>query len=132
MAFYCFSKKFYATILAMLRLGNILVVIVFVLWILPLGVFIKPTDEKKVCGGQRAICLCSHIVKGKADGSKKIILAHPPSPEKETAPSGGSNGQFLAVNLHNINQLFSTKFLQHTPNLYSLIVCKSIEHVPKA
>jgi hypothetical protein len=116
----------------MLRLRNILVVIVFVLWILPLGVFIKPTDEKKVCGGQRAICLCSHIIKGKDDRSKKIILAHPPSPEKENAPSGGNNGQFLAVNVNNPNPLLSAKLLHHTPNLYSLIVCKSIEHVPKA
>jgi len=35
--------------------------ILFFVWILPLGAFIKPSDEKKACNGKRAICLCSHL-----------------------------------------------------------------------
>ena len=33
-------------------------IISFILWILPLGFFIKPSQEKFACDGQRAICMC--------------------------------------------------------------------------
>lgn len=39
-----------------------LTALLFFIWILPLGVFIKPSQEKKICGGQRAICMCSHMM----------------------------------------------------------------------
>lgn len=34
----------------------------FLIWIMPLGVFVKPTQEESFCNGRRAVCLCSHLV----------------------------------------------------------------------
>ncbi|MCC6758311.1 MAG: hypothetical protein IT395_01625 [Candidatus Omnitrophica bacterium] len=114
----------------MLRLRNAFIATAFLLWILPLGVFIKPNDEKKVCGGQRAICLCSHLARSQGSGSKKFVFAHPPGNEKEASPSGNS-GHFFAADLRDPSPLLGTNFSHHTPSIYSLTVYKSIEHVPK-
>lgn len=46
----------------MQRTLSLTVLAIFFIWILPLGAFIKPSQEKKVCNGQRAICLCSHLI----------------------------------------------------------------------
>ncbi len=114
----------------MRRILSSIIIIMFLIWLFPLGVFIKPNDEKKVCGGQRAICLCSHAAKGQTAAAKKMILGYTASSEKETS-SSGSNTNFLTVDFKTINAIASSKLINHTPNLYSLIVCKSVEHVPK-
>ncbi|MCB9771606.1 MAG: hypothetical protein H6754_03565 [Candidatus Omnitrophica bacterium] len=110
-------------------LRNIFIVFAFVLWILPLGVFIKPIDEKKVCDGKRAICMCSHMVKTKTGAAKKFLKVHVPISEKDTSSSGSSN--YLAAELKDINSFSGSQFLNHIPNLYSFAVSKSVEHVPK-
>ncbi len=110
----------------MRRIVSLIIIVIFLIWLFPLGVFIKPTDEKKVCGGQRAICLC----KGKPGTPQKLAFSHPPSNEKETAPSGGSH-HYLAASDHRNNSLISTKLIDYSSSLYSLTFCKSIEHVPK-
>ncbi len=40
-------------------LVSLLSITLFFLWILPLGFFIKPDQEKTACGGLRAVCMCS-------------------------------------------------------------------------
>lgn len=39
-------------------LVSLLSITLFILWILPLGFFIKPNQEKTACGGLRAVCMC--------------------------------------------------------------------------
>lgn len=111
--------------------GNILITVAFILWIVPLGVFIKAADEKKVCGGQRAMCLCSHTTQGHKDAAKKIIVNYPSGTEKETSSSGGGEN-FLAAQFSNKCILSAFNFFFCTPNLYSFVIAKSVEHVPKA
>ncbi|MCA9401255.1 MAG: hypothetical protein KC713_06485 [Candidatus Omnitrophica bacterium] len=41
---------------------DITILVIFLIWILPLGIFIKPDMEKKACNGRRAICLCRHLI----------------------------------------------------------------------
>lgn len=110
-------------------LRNIFIVFAFVLWILPLGVFIKPIDEKKVCDGKRAICMCSFKGQAKTGVVKQFLLKHIPSSEKNT-PSG--NGNYLVFDFNQINSMASSGFSNNTSNLYFLIAYKPIEHVPKA
>lgn len=110
----------------MSRLKSIFILIAFVLWIVPLGAFIRASDEKKVCGGQRAICLC----KGQPGNPKKLAIAHSAGTQKENASSANSS-HFLAANFRNIHPLLSAKLNDYTPNHYVLTICESIEHVPK-
>ncbi len=87
--------------MCMLRAVILFFMFCFFLWILPLGVFISPANEKMACDGQRAICLCSHAqstVKGNSMegfGLKTISGGH-----KEEASSGGGSGHpYLAAHL---------------------------------
>lgn len=62
------------------------------LWLMPLGTFIKPSQEKTACDGQRPFHMCSMMAgKAEASGTKgKIVLANPTSgPQAKSAASGG-------------------------------------------
>jgi hypothetical protein len=59
---------------------------IFLVWILPLGIFIKPDEEKLACNGKRAICMCSHLLaKQTAKFAGKILL-------KNAVDIDGANG----------------------------------------
>ncbi len=106
--------------------------LVFFIWILPLGIFIKPSQEKIACGGQRAICLC-HIIPVQAPGKPlegRSIARMAPTHKDHGGSSGGGN-YFLAGHLKadqglRLASLFENRyFCYKTPHLASL------EHVPK-
>lgn len=72
-------------------------VITILVWVLPLGVFIKPSQEKTVCGGKRAFHMC-HMAKASATSqneSTKITLntAGQSGQEKEKGGSSGNEMQ---------------------------------------
>ena len=107
-------------------------VLLFFIWILPLGVFIKPSQEKMACNGQRAICLCSHLIAKQAakDVGKTIYNGSGESPKEQNGSSGSSN-PFLSVQKKSqVNRQVSL-YHQQQSVLYSLLVVRSIEHVPK-
>ncbi len=112
----------------MIRFINLTILVCFCLWIIPLGIFIKPASEQKTCGGQRAICLCSHT-KDKSSSAKPMMVN--PGINKEEVPSGGSNGHYILTASKRMDPLMRSKFFDHSVSQYSLIVCKSIEHIPK-
>jgi hypothetical protein len=61
----------------------------FVLWILPLGFFIKPSQEKIACDGQRAICMCHVMIKSHVlDLSSGLSLKAVSSVNKENSAAG--------------------------------------------
>ncbi len=69
--------------------------LVFLIWILPLGIFIKPSQEKVACNGQRAICLCTHRLGkpvAKSAAYKGIGAA-----QKKHNEAGGAGLDFLAA-----------------------------------
>jgi hypothetical protein len=107
--------------------------LLFFIWILPLGIFIKPSQEKMACNGQRAICLCSHLVaKQEPKNAGKTIYKGSGSAQKEQNGSGGSSHHFLhAQKKPQINKQISL-YRQQQSSMYSLLVIRSIEHVPKA
>lgn len=81
------------------RCFSFFTVLLFFIWILPLGVFIKPSQEKQACDGQRAICLCSHLLaKQAAKAAGKILLKNGASSSTQKESSGGVSHDFLVMN----------------------------------
>jgi hypothetical protein len=116
----------------MRRLITISLITIFMFWLIPLGVFIAPSKEKLLCDGQRAICMCSHpssMGKKQEDMGKTLVKAVSPA-QKESSTSAGSF--FLAPKVQNNLQTLSVGFFSRHKSFYSLVVCKSIEHVPKS
>jgi hypothetical protein len=74
----------------MKRLLASLLLLGFILWVLPLGYFIKPSQEKSICDGQRGLCMC-HVFIPK---SVEKALDHgfnwrsAPAPNKENNSAG--------------------------------------------
>ena len=114
-------------------LVSILTAMMFFIWILPLGVFIKLSQERTVCDGQRAMCMChAMVIKEKSNGSGKPILVHNSGSNKEAASSGGGVNQFLAyLTINSMNDQISKHF-ESPEHFSSLLLVRNIEHVPKA
>jgi hypothetical protein len=72
----------------MKRLSILFLVIIFSFWILPLGVFIKPAQEKSACGGERAICMCHVSFQASAAAGPGISLKSVPSHNGENTSGG--------------------------------------------
>ena len=83
----------------MQRAVSSLLVIFFILWILPLGYFIKPSQEKVACDGQRAICMCCcHMFKKTSNSPGKVMLSGATQGTSKEAPSsGGASNYFLST-----------------------------------
>jgi hypothetical protein len=65
-----------------------LLLIGFILWIMPLGYFIKPSREKLLCDGQRAMCMCHIVLPKSADKPLEGLWLKAGASNKEN-PSGG-------------------------------------------
>lgn len=107
------------------------ILVVFLVWIMPLGAFINPLNNKKVCGGQRAICLCLTDFDKKTGTIPKMIVNPSPSVNKEAASPGGASHYFLAHPEDDILAAQNTGHFGTPQHIYSVLICKSIEHIPK-
>ena len=104
----------------------------FILWILPLGVFIKPSLQKLACDGQRAMCMC-HVMM-KADSSDKamepaIALKAGTSTNKEN--SSGASNYFVSAKPAVILNLHSASFFENQFLSYKNPFLATLEYVPK-
>jgi hypothetical protein len=118
-----------------MRFFWLLILVCFFVWLLPLGVFIKPSHEQTACGGQRAICLCSHsLVKSSAHDAGKIAFSSSSGAHKERSLSGGvsAGNYFVRNNAPVASVRFSRLHFSDSPHSYSLLICASLEHIPKA
>lgn len=118
----------------MRRLTSLLAVMLFFIWILPLGAFIKPSQEKFACGGQRAICLCSNTQS--QAGSKPVetrnFQTNPANEEEPNVPSGSGTSHYYSTT-QSVFQVVLNVFVLDNSSLfvYNNPCLKSIEHVPK-
>ena len=115
----------------MRKLISIFLAFEFFIWLLPLGAFIDPAKEKLACDGQRAICLCSHLLAKHHSpmGIDKILFQSASEVQKEKNNSAGQNFLFTSLsNLINPSERFS---FQTKQLLYTLLAAKPVEHVPK-
>lgn len=112
---------------------SILISILFFIWILPLGVFIEPSQEQIACGGQRAICLCRHWDKRvQPNVLTQISLKNfNAGTSKEESSSSGGNHYYLSVTGASHNGLLQLSAFSDQTSLYSFRYYQSIEHVPK-
>lgn len=117
----------------MSRLISIIVIGIFILWLIPLGVFISPSKEKLLCGGQRAVCLCSgKMTNASVDNTGFGVTVKPAGAfENEQNASGGACHPFTLA--HNGVQLSQDKFHPsiEARSFYSDPSLSSLEHVPK-
>ncbi len=114
----------------MVKFISIVVSIEFLLWLIPLGAFIDPAKEGWVCGGQRAICLCSLVAKSHGRHSAAISFKTNPQTQKEKLNPSSNHYLVLSrgMNFKNIQESFS---LNEDSTLYHLLVSRTVEHVPK-
>ena len=86
---------------AMFRTITFFTTVCLLLWIMPLGAFIRPGQEKTACGGKRAFHMCS-MKMGKAgpqESSQKISFTSASSFGDQSKSSAGTSGDdFVAVN----------------------------------
>ena len=104
------------------------------MWLLPLGVFIKPSQEKTACDGQRPFHMCSMIAKVRTDAlgsSSKVNLTNADG-TGAGAKYSASDGNDLVLNVKTAGESITNRkfyeFLIHSS--YPLIL-RSFEHVPK-
>ena len=114
------------------RLISALVLLIFFIWILPLGVFIKPSQEEKACNGQRAICLCSHLIAKQKDARVAKIMLTNPGAQKEANPSGGASHDFIVDQKRIIPDLALAKRLLYDSLPDQSTFSINIDHVLKA
>jgi hypothetical protein len=116
----------------MRKIIPLLAVCLFFIWLLPLGVFIKPSQEKIACGGQRAICLCSNA----ASNAKKTPTGgyglKTNSSNKESSASNGKAGhEYLVLNPFVVNNSAIRLDQDSMFVAYRNPYLKLIEHIPK-
>lgn len=84
----------------MYHLSSFIALACFCLWILPLGAFIKPSQEGTACGGKRAFHMCS-MEMGKArppESSQKISFTNASGFGHQGKSSASTSGDdFVAV-----------------------------------
>ena len=114
----------------MKRLLALFLLIGFVCWIMPLGYFIKPSQEKTVCDGQRAMCMCSVMMGHKAvDKAMAGISLKAASANKENSSSAGN--YFVSVKSVQALNLPSASLFENQSLAYKNPFLASLEYVPK-
>jgi hypothetical protein len=113
-------------------LVSALTVLLFFIWILPLGIFIKPSQEKIACAGQRAICLCSQASSKIKSSPINGYGLKSQSTNKETNASGGGAGHSYLAAYRSIQNNLAKSILNDSMLLaYLNPSLLAIEHVPK-
>ena len=110
-----------------------LTALLFFIWLLPLGIFIKPSQEKVACDGQRAICMCSvHFNKKAPSTPGKVMLACAAQGASKEAPSSGSASNYFLSNIP-VMPVIDLRVSQWESPVYfpSLPIIQSVEHVPR-
>ncbi len=96
----------------MKRYFSLFIIFIFFIWILPLGVFIKKSEEKEVCNGHRAICMCSHAMAQQNSKPLEGIVLKSASgaPHKEGHSSSSSSLKFFFAHQNNLFQIHALAY----------------------
>jgi hypothetical protein len=104
----------------------------FIIWILPLGYFIKPSQQKIACDGQRAMCMCHAFIPKSSDitmGPGAAFKAGS-STNKENSSSGASS-YFVSAKPAIVLNLPSVTLFQDQYLCYKSPFLAALEYVPK-
>jgi hypothetical protein len=129
------------------RLISSITVIGVLFWLLPLGAWIKPSQENKACNGQRAFHMCTQMMKTNEAATSKIKFGQSHSdnasqPSKITVFSNATNAPSPkssvsgTIHLWLFNTLkisFRQKSIRFDleTSLEPQIYVRSIDHPPK-
>jgi len=104
----------------------------FILWVLPLGVFIKPSLQKLACDGQRAMCMCHAFIPKSVDKAMEpgMALKAGGAANKENSSGGGSN-YFVSARPAVTLNLHLTSFFENQHLCYKSPFLAALEYVPK-
>lgn len=122
MLYYDSMRKFSATV----------TLVLFFVWIMPLGLFISRENEEEACFGKRAICLCSQLVEKqlRKRGFTTFLKAGASTENTQAGSATGSPNYILSIRqlllVH--NQL---AFTQRNLTLHQSLFVRPIDHVPK-
>ena len=116
------------------RFITLLTTICLAVWIMPLGAFIKPSQEKIACDGQRPFHMC-RMMSGKVrpdnEFSSKISFSNASNVNAQAKSAASAGTHFSAPQTDSHDRAashFAGEFAQIS--IFPLIL-RSIEHVPK-
>jgi len=116
----------------MTRVLIFLLLLSFILWILPLGYFIKPCQQKLACDGERAMCMCHVMMVKSPDKAMEhgVGIKEGASTNKEGSSGSAGNYFFSPRNIVSLN-LHSSSFFENPFLTYQNPFLAAIEYVPK-
>ena len=127
------SSAGFGIMLGMFRVVSLILAITFASWVMPLGVFIKPKDEKMACDGQRAFHMCSMMQKEAASKVSSPTVSIMNASGQEQGPrsqsSGGDNIVLNQALLAEQEQV--TWFMVSDHPITTLFIIKPLEHPPQ-
>lgn len=102
---------------------------------MPLGAFIKKTEEKTACGGKRAFHMCSMMQesqsqRGPSDGVVKFTNAGGAVEKSQPSQSGGN--ELFSDSLRAISLDRAGRFYEIRTSIPQLVIVRPFEHVPLA
>lgn len=114
------------------RIEALIVCFSVIVWLLPLGVFIKPSEEKVACGGKRALHMCTMNMKARTQDSGQglKITSGSGQIDKQNPASGGGNDYVLNSRIR-MDREWRSWCVAQDPILRRSILPSGIEHVPK-
>jgi len=116
----------------MRRISVYLSILLFTIWILPLGAFIRPDQESRVCDGQRAICLCTQKMKEARPATPLDTVWQLPAGNANKDSSGFSSQSFLPVSSGREESPAFEKYFTSFSIPDAQVFPRPVEHVPKA
>lgn len=123
----------------MKKILSSILICVFSLWLLPVAALVAPSQDKLVCDGQRAICLCRHQPSAKSlqpsSGSRQAsgMDAVQSGQSQTIKESGGMAPQFLTRHLlQGVPARGEVLPLPEDPFLYSFRFIPASESVPRS
>lgn len=81
-------------------------------WMMPLGGFIKPSQEKAACGGQRPFHMCSMMSQKAAKADGKVSFKNNSSERESKSQRSGADDFFLITDSEKKEENFSKFFKQ--------------------
>lgn len=115
-----------------MKLVSFILSITVLAWILPLGYFIKPSQEKIACDGQRAFHMCTmNLVKPASEAADSRVKFTNPGTTTEKAKDSGMGAQTLLQNPVNFYPPFGFQFLKFRSTLSLSSISNPIDHPPQ-
>ncbi len=101
-------------------------------WLLPLGIFIKPSQEKTACDGKRAFHMCSMMTPKTDNASDSKVKISSAGSFNENAKSSSSGGNdFIAAGVLRGVPNVSQRWFEANPSFFYPLISFPSEHVPK-